>query len=134
MHVCIVVYKQMRPPYFTLLISSPEWPLFSGPSLGRLNDDICLWCTAIIVNFVLIGYRKCNQIDLNAQYIHIIYAYVRHDGALVETTPFDRKVVGSNPAIVAVQGPGASPLLAVACGASACKLRHSVNCCGRERF
>ena len=27
-----------------------------------------------------------------------------------------------------------SPSLTVVCGASACKLQHSVNCCGRERF
>jgi len=36
--------------------------------------------------------------------------------------------------VVHSTGPWASPSLAVACSASACKLRHSVNCCGRERF
>ena len=53
---------------------------------------------------------------------------------LVETMPFDRRVVGSNPALAATWWPWASPSLAVACSASACKLRHSVNCCGRELF
>ena len=48
--------------------------------------------------------------------------------------PFDRRVAGSNPALAATKGPWASPLLTVACSASACKLRHSVNCCGQERF
>jgi len=45
-------------------------------------------------------------------------------------------LVGSNPTLAAMQGQGpwAGPSLAVACSASACKLRHSVNCCGRERF
>jgi len=54
-------------------------------------------------------------------------------GALVETTPFDHRVVDSNPALAAKYGPLASPSLTVACSASACKLRHSVNYCGRER-
>ena len=48
---------------------------------------------------------------------------VRRGGALVESMPVDRRVVGSNPALVLYS-----------CSASACKLRHSVNCCGRERF
>src|SRR6218665_2191347 len=55
---------------------------------------------------------------------------VGHGGTLVESMPFDRRVMGSNPAL----GPWASPSLTVACGASACKLRHSFNCCGRERL
>ena len=54
--------------------------------------------------------------------------------ALVESMPFDRRVTGSNPALAATLGPWASPSLAVACRASACKLRHIVNCWGRERF
>ena len=44
---------------------------------------------------------------------------VGRGGALVESKPFDRMVVGSNPALAAMQGPWASPQLAVACGASA---------------
>ena len=40
-------------------------------------------------------------------------------GALVETTPFDRRVVSSNPTLVATWGPLASPSLA--CSDSACK-------------
>src|SRR6218665_978754 len=46
-------------------------------------------------------------------------------GALVESMPFDRNVVGFNPALAATQGPWwASPSLAVACSSSACKLRQ----------
>ena len=51
--------------------------------------------------------------------------------------PLDRKVVGSNLALAATpgsQGPWASPSLTVACSDSACKLRHSVNCCGWKRL
>ena len=40
-------------------------------------------------------------------------------GALVESKPFDQRIVGSNPALAATLGPWASPELAVACGASA---------------
>ena len=52
-------------------------------------------------------------------------------GALVEMTPFDRRVVGSNPALAAtcIWTLGKSFTYS-----SACKLRRSVNCCGRERF
>ena len=53
-------------------------------------------------------------------------------GALVQPMPFDRRFAVSNPALAATYEPWASPSLAVACSASACKLRHSVNCCGRE--
>ena len=59
---------------------------------------------------------------------------VGHGGALVESMPFDRRVTGSNAALTAMWGPWASPLLAVACSASACKLQHSGSCCGREPF
>ena len=55
------------------------------------------------------------------------YVRVGLGGALVETTPFDRMVVDSNPALAAMYGHWASPLLKVSCSASACKLRHSVN-------
>src|SRR6218665_623616 len=60
--------------------------------------------------------------------------FVGRGGALVKSMPFDRRVVGSNPALAATLGPWASPSLTVAFRASACKLRHSVNCYGRERF
>ena len=60
--------------------------------------------------------------------------YVGRGGAMVVSMPFDRRVVGSNSSIAARYGPWASPSLAVACTALACKLRHSVTCCGIERF
>jgi len=47
--------------------------------------------------------------------------------AMVESMPFDRKVMGSNPALAAMQRPWVTPSLAVACSALVCKLRHSVN-------
>src|SRR6218665_210299 len=59
---------------------------------------------------------------------------VGRGGALVESIPFDRRVVGWNPALAATLGPSASPSLAVAYSAPACKFRHKVNCCGRELF
>ena len=40
---------------------------------------------------------------------------VRDGGALVESMTFNRRVVGSTPALAAMQGPWASPLLTVAC-------------------
>ena len=58
----------------------------------------------------------------------------RHLSVVVESMPFDRRVVGSNPALATMYGRWASPSLVVASGASACKLRHSVDCCGWERF
>ena len=44
---------------------------------------------------------------------------VGRGGSLVDSTPFVRRVVGSNPALAATYGPWASPSLAVACDASA---------------
>ena len=56
-----------------------------------------------------------------------------HGGAFVETMTFNRRVVGSTPALAATQGPWASPLPAVASG-----LRRETSkqypCCSRERF
>ena len=43
---------------------------------------------------------------------------VGHGGAF-ESIAFNRRVVGSTPALAAMQGPWASPKLTVACGASA---------------
>src|SRR6218665_621758 len=59
---------------------------------------------------------------------------VGRGGALVQSMPIDQRVAGYNPALVATYGPWASPSLRLACSALTCKLRHSVNCCGRERF
>src|SRR6218665_3262685 len=59
---------------------------------------------------------------------------VGRGGALVESMPFDRRVVSLNPALAATKGPWASPSLTFAYGASACKLQHRVSCCGQERF
>ena len=54
-------------------------------------------------------------------------------GALVETMTFNRRVVGSNPALAATWGPWASPLPAVACA-----LWHETPiqypCCRREQW
>ena len=53
------------------------------------------------------------------------------DGALVESITFNRRVVGSTPALAIMQGPWASPLPAVACA-----LRRETPiqypCCSRE--
>src|SRR6218665_315964 len=51
--------------------------------------------------------------------------FVGRGDALVESIPFDRRVVGSKPALASTYGPWASPSLTVACRASACILRHS---------
>ena len=56
----------------------------------------------------------------------------RHDAFRPEGRGFESRSsrrVGS-----LLYGPGASPSLRVASSASALKLTHSVNCCGRERF
>ena len=44
---------------------------------------------------------------------------VGHGGALVDLTPFDRRVADSNPALAVTKGPWASHSLTVAYGASA---------------
>ena len=58
--------------------------------------------------------------------VGISVTFVGRRGALLESKPFDRRVVGSNPALAATYAPWASPSLTVACSALACKLRHSV--------
>ena len=45
-------------------------------------------------------------------------------GALVESTPLVRRVMGSTPALAATQGPWASPSLTIACGVN---FRHSIH-------
>src|SRR6218665_828639 len=47
-------------------------------------------------------------------------------GSLVDSSPFVRRVVGSNPALAAAWGPWKSTSLSVACGASGVKLRYSI--------
>ena len=49
------------------------------------------------------------------------------DHSVVDLVPSVWKVAGSNPTLAATEGPWASPSLAVACSALACKLRHSIN-------
>ena len=61
------------------------------------------------------------------------HTVVGHGGALVESITFNRRVVGSTPALAAMYGPWASPLPTVACA-----LRREpptqYPCCGRERL
>ena len=52
----------------------------------------------------------------------------RVDAFWPEGRKFESRSIG------ATKGPWANTSLAVACSSSACKLRHSVNCCGWERF
>ena len=59
---------------------------------------------------------------------------VGRSGALVESMLFDRRVAGSNRALAAHVGTIGKSFTCSCLLASACKLRHSVNCCGRERF
>ena len=47
-----------------------------------------------------------------------VLGIVGRDDSLVDSTPFVRRVVGSNPALAAMCGPWASPFLTVACDAS----------------
>ena len=67
-------------------------------------------------------------------FYNYLLMFVGRGGTLVESMPLDRKVVGSNPVLAPRQESWASTSLTVACSASACKLRHSSNCCGRERL
>ena len=53
-------------------------------------------------------------------------------GALVESMPFVRRVMGSTPALAATHGPWASPSLTVACGASACNSGTVSVVCGER--
>ena len=66
--------------------------------------------------------------------LHYWLSYVvGRGGALVEAITFNRRVVGSTPALAATQGPWASPLPTVACA-----LRRETliqyPCCSRERL
>ena len=63
----------------------------------------------------------------------LLLSTLKHGGALVEAITLNRRVVGSTPALAAMSGPWASPLLAVACA-----LRRETPiqypCCIRERL
>jgi|SRR6218665_383358 len=48
------------------------------------------------------------------------------DGKWWGSVPSVRKVAGLNTTLAAMKGPWASPSLAVACSASACKLQHRI--------
>src|SRR6218665_2172897 len=103
-------------------------------------------CTCFVhaYNYSFVGMYLHSNIH-TPNYEHVIHVRIRthihaytyiicgNGGVLIETTTFDRKVLGLNPALAAMKGPCASPSLTIAGSASACKLRHSVNCCGRER-
>src|SRR6218665_655268 len=52
---------------------------------------------------------------------------VGRGGPLVESAPFERRVVVLNSALPAMYGLWASPSPTVDCSASACKLRNTVN-------
>ena len=73
----------------------------------------------------------CMYVCMRAHVCIYIYLFVGRGGALVETMTFNRRVVGSTPALAATQGPWASPLLAVAFA-----LRRETpiqySCCGRD--
>src|SRR6218665_422401 len=80
----------------------------------------------------------CSRTEsFNSFFYNYLLILVGRGGTLVDSMPFDRKVVGSNPILAARQGPWASPsltvyniyyilyiLYTVACSASSCKLRH----------
>ena len=53
--------------------------------------------------------RKYHQYQIKA------ILYVRHGGSLVDSSPFVRRVMGSNPALAAMQGPWASSSFAIPC-------------------
>ena len=62
-----------------------------------------------------------NNLNFSTCTIKSFNCMMGHGGALAET-PFDRRVMGLNPALATMYGPWASPSLAVACSALACKL------------
>ena len=78
------------------------------------------------------SYRLLNDVAYHFVFDYIFSYFVDCGGALVELMHFDGK------SWIRIQlWPPRKDLglsLAVACGALAGKLRHSVNCCGRERF
>ena len=63
---------------------------------------------------LLVGHFWASNKDENA---YLRTYLVRHGGLLVDSMPFIRRAVGSNPALATTWGPWASPSLAVACGA-----------------
>src|SRR6218665_3008019 len=52
--------------------------------------------------------------------------FMGYGGALVESMPFDRKVVGSNPTVADTYGPWTSPSLAIARWCFGVKLSNSI--------
>src|SRR6218665_3127054 len=85
--------------------------------------------------------KRCNTVGATAEQCYmqstsavlIFKCTVGRGGALVETMTFNRRVVGSTPALAATYGPWASPELTVACAL----LRETpiqYSCCSRERL
>ena len=75
---------------------------------------------------------SCSFSSAYLSFYNYLLIFVGRGRTLVESMPLDRRFVGSNPALAATPGTS-KPSLTVACSAST-KLRHSVNCCGRERL
>ena|SRR6218665_990860 len=94
-----------------------------APSLGNLYDvcdDISHFEGQLILllRSVVKLYYCFNYNHKTAEQIKVKQLTGR-SGTLEDSTPFVRKVAGSNPALAVMYGPWASPSLAIACGASA---------------
>src|SRR6218665_3543897 len=94
----------------------------------REMDSTC-FITHVIGNRILESIKNKKLLKAAEFTVHT----VGHGCALVESIAFNRKVVGSTPALAATCGPWASPLSAVACA-----LRRETPiqypCCSRERL
>src|SRR6218665_2745981 len=68
--------------------------------LSRIFDLFIsfIFCTCSSDSSLLMSY----SIHYSVSHAYFNFLFVGHGGALVETTPFDRRVAGSNPALAAM--------------------------------
>src|SRR6218665_1306238 len=90
----------------------------SVPCSLRLNALACYLLLSILI----------------AHQNHVYHGAWWRIGRVDTFRPEDRKFESHSSRHARTLGKTPSPSLATVCSSSACKLRHSVNCCGRERF
>ena len=84
-----------------------------------MNIDMCMH----VVMYVCLYACKCTLCACKRVYLHL--CIVRRGGALVESEPFDRNVVGSNPALAGIRRNLGQVFNSQLLWGFAVKLRHS---------
>ena len=127
-------------PFFYLSVyllstSIYEWHNYNGADkglgcMGINNNKFGL--TSLCGLTIRIQSMSCVLWLVTAQW-NCDYNFVGCGGSLVDSSPFVRRVVGSNPTLGTMLGPWASPSLAVVCGALAWS-SDTVSVLWRERL